>query len=185
MSLLSKDTTNLKKFIYNELYNSRSQFFVDMSSTRPSKEDTINAIHDAGGIASLAHPGRYKQEFDVESEIENGTLLDGLDSVEVFYPIHSETFRQYLLEKCRERGLRASGGSDDHLAPKDGIEYKMGTVNLPDIPETAWVKDFIKSGRDYLVQASKEKDFGKRLLNILNYEVPKKDSIEEGNKEER
>lgn len=82
--------------------------------------------------------------------MENGTILEGLDGIEVFYPIHDFEMENYLLGKCREKGLLASGGSDDHKAPVDGPEYKIGSVNIPDIPETRWIKEVAISGKEYL-----------------------------------
>lgn len=164
--LLGKEVDNLKKFIYGELYNPESPFFIDMSPSRPSREDTIQAIHNAGGKAFLAHPGRYSKQFKVKEEIDNGTILDGVDGVEVFYPDHDEFMREYLLGKCREKGLLASGGSDDHLVPKDGLEYKMGTVDVPDIPETGWIKEYSKTGKDYIQEAEEFRALVKRLRDL-------------------
>lgn len=166
MYLLSQDVDNLKKFIYGELYNKKSPFFIDMSPSRPSLQATIDAIHSAGGLAFLAHPGRYSKQFDVKQEIEQGTLFNGIDGVEVFYPTHNEEMRRYLLGKCREKGLKISGGSDDHLAPKDGKEYKMGTVEVPEIPETMWIKGCVKTGKDYLQIALEQRELIARLKKL-------------------
>ena len=184
MHLLSKDVDNLKKFIYGELYNKESPFFIDMSPSRPSLKATIDAIHEAGGMAFLAHPGRYSKQFDVKKEIEQGTLFDGVDGVEVFYPTHDEEMRRYLLAKSRERGLKVSGGSDDHLAPKDGIEYKMGTVEVPDIPETAWIKEYIKTGKDYIQMALEQKQLIDRLKRLRDEKQTKSRQLAELAKEE-
>ena len=82
--------------------------------------------------------------------MDHGTILDGLDGIEVFYPIHNFEMENYLLSKCRERGLLASGGSDDHKAPVDGPEYKIGSVNIPNIPETQWILEAVISGREFI-----------------------------------
>ena len=148
--LLDPQTDTLKKFLYGEMYNRKSPFFIDMSPAKPSIQATIEAIHNAGGKAFLAHPGRYAKLFDVREEMEHGTLLDGLDGIEVFYPIHDFEMENYLLGKCRERGLLASGGSDDHKAPVDGPEYKIGSVNIPRIPETEWILDIAISGKEFV-----------------------------------
>ena len=148
--LLDPQTDTLKKFLYGEMYNRKSPFFIDMSPAKPSIQATIEAIHNAGGKAFLAHPGRYAKLFDVREEMEHGTLLDGLDGIEVFYPIHDFEMENYLLGKCRERGLLASGGSDDHKAPVDGPEYKIGSVNIPRISETEWILDIAISGKEFV-----------------------------------
>lgn len=178
MHLLGKDVDTLKKFIYGELYNPESPFFIDMSPSRPSREVTIEAIHKAGGKAFLAHPGRYKKQFDVEKEIEVGSILEDVDGIEVFYPTHDEKMRQYLLSKCRERDLHASGGSDDHLAPKDGVEYKMGTVEIPEIPETEWIKETIKNGGDYINEAIELKGLIDRLRALRKEKSEKQEELQ-------
>lgn len=46
VELLSEDTkSDFKKFIYQELYNPESPFFIDMTPSRPSRQATIEAIH--------------------------------------------------------------------------------------------------------------------------------------------
>jgi hypothetical protein len=54
--LLDKNITTLKQFLYGEMYNKKSPFFIDMSPAKPSPQATIEAIHNAGGNAFLAHP---------------------------------------------------------------------------------------------------------------------------------
>ena len=183
MHLLSSDVDTLKKFIYGELYNNESPFFIDMSPSRPSLQATIDAIHEAGGMAFLAHPGRYSKQFDVKKEIEQGKLFDDIDGVEVFYPTHSEEFRQYLLEECRKRDLKVSGGSDDHLDPKDGEEYKMGTVKVPEIPETSWINDYLKTGTDYIHMALEQKVLIDRLKKLRDEKQQKTEQLVELSKE--
>ena len=47
-------------------------------------------IHDAGGLASLAHVVHLMVESDVELEVLIGRLVDsGLDGIEAFHPDHS------------------------------------------------------------------------------------------------
>jgi len=130
----------LKKFIYENLYNPESKFFIDMSPTKPKLEEVISMIHKAGGQALLAHPGRYKY-LDMQNEID-GIINSGLDGLEVFCPDHDEKFKEFLLSKVREYSLIASGGSDDHNNEAEGAQYKMGGpgTEIPDIPETAWIR---------------------------------------------
>ena len=179
--LIAPENNTMKKFIYGEIYNEHSKFYIDTAPSRPTIKATIEAIHDSGGMAFLAHPGRYEELFDVKKEIEEGTLFEGLDGVEVFYPAHDESFIQYLLERCNERGLDVSGGSDDHLAPKDGPIYKMGAVNVPDIPETQWIKTCLKDGKYFLGETIKSNEYGKRLMKIIKETNLENDKNEQQN----
>lgn len=129
-----------KKFIRKHMHNKKSYFYVNMAESRPELQDTIEAIHNSGGKVILAHPGRYTDEFNV-LECLDDIISYGLDGIEVFYPDHDYEFREKLLEKVREHKLIASGGSDDHHKLEEGIQYQMGRVAVPDIPETQWIKE--------------------------------------------
>lgn len=144
-----KEADTLKLFINKHLYNKESSLFVDMSNTRPSYKDTIDAIHRAGGQAFLAHAGRYKDKMPVEKYIDD-MIKEGLDGLEVYYPDHSYELREFLLGKVREHGIQASGGSDDHHSKKEGIQYQTGRVAVPDIPETKWIQETAQNGKDFL-----------------------------------
>lgn len=135
-----KQANTLKLFINKHLYNMSSPLFVNMEQSRPSYQDTIDAIHKCGGKAILAHPGRYMDKFNVLEHIDD-MISYGLDGIEVFYPDHDYELRQKLLQKVREHQLIASGGSDDHHTKKEGIQYEMGRVDIPNIPETQWIKE--------------------------------------------
>ncbi len=89
----------------------------------PSLVETLSAIHMAGGVAVLAHPGeRVKGAGKVGGgedralfRRELDALLDvGLDGVECYYPRHSEWVRDACLALCRARGLLVTAGSDCH-----------------------------------------------------------------------
>lgn len=101
-------------------------------------------------------------------------MIDGLDGIEVFYPDHAESFREYLLNTCKQNELLVSGGSDDHLAPKDGPQYKMGSISIEDIPETKWIKDHLQSGTDFIEKQKSE------LLEVLHSKKEK--SLEQNSK---
>ena len=82
----------------------------------------------------------------------------GLDGVEVFYPDHSYEFREFLLQKVREHGVKASGGTDDHHTIKEGIQYEMGKVAIPNIPETEWMQESVENGLDFVKNSEKMKE---------------------------
>lgn len=160
-----KQADTLKLFINKHLYNKKSPLFVDMSKTRPSYEDTIEAIHKAGGKAILAHAGRYSDKFDVKSSIDD-MISKGLDGLEVYYPDHSYELRDFLLGKVQEYGLLASGGSDDHHAKKEGIQYETGRVSIPNIPETKWMQESVENGLDFIKNSEKMQETIKELKSI-------------------
>lgn len=175
-----QEANNLKLFINKHLYNKKSELFVDMSATRPSFKNTIDAIHRAGGQAFLAHAGRYKDKMPVEEYIDD-MVNEGLDGLEVYYPDHSDELRNFLLEKVKEHGIKASGGSDDHHSIKEGVQYQTGKVAIPNIPETKWIEETTQNGKDFLnesIEVQKAIEELRELKEIRRQKIQEKDKID-------
>jgi len=85
---------------------------------RLTPEEVFEAVHAAGGICSLAHPGAQKHD-----ELIAPLFARGMDAVEVSHPSHSEVDRRFYAALARryERGVTA--GSDFH-----GPELKPGVL---------------------------------------------------------
>ena len=164
-----QEANSLKLFINKHLYNKTSPLFVDMSNTRPTYKDTIQAF--------LAHAGRYKDKMPVEENIDD-MIAEGLDGLEVYYPDHTDEFREFLLGKVKEHGIKASGGSDDHHAIKEGIQYETGRVALPDIPETRWIRETCENGKDFLNESIEVQEAIKELRKLKEL---RKQKIKENN----
>lgn len=90
--------------------------YVEKYKMRP--EDAVGAIHAAGGLAFVAHPGYY-----LEDESAFRALLErGFDGVEVYHPHHQPHMITRLLALASEFGLLVSGGSDFHgFAGRDNL----------------------------------------------------------------
>ncbi len=80
--------------------------------------NVINAIHDAGGLAILAHPARYR--IDAITLINYSHKL-GIDGVEVWYDYdskpkwsYSEYICQQIYNRVKELGLYSTCGTDSH-----------------------------------------------------------------------
>jgi predicted metal-dependent phosphoesterase TrpH len=101
---------------------------------RVGHERVVAAVHAAGGVASLAHPGRIRSER-VPEMVER--LVDaGLDAVEVRYPYgesgpgaYADIGVEEAAALAEEYGLLATGGSDCH-GPGSG-KFRIGEVRLP------------------------------------------------------
>ncbi|MEP7288542.1 MAG: PHP domain-containing protein [Chloroflexota bacterium] len=89
-------------------------------------EDAIRAVHAAGGIAVLAHPGRY----EAYGKIIAGLLPLGLDGLEVFYPDHTPAIIEELRGIVRQHDLVMTVGSDFHRREGDG-SARIGSVKTP------------------------------------------------------
>ena len=95
--------------MYDDLFNKDNPDNIIVQPKFPDPLEVLEAIHEAGGIAILAHPGAY-DNFDIlPTLIENG-----LDGVEVWHPRNSEEVREKLISIAKKHSLLMTGGSDFH-----------------------------------------------------------------------
>ena len=88
--------------------------------------DTVIAqIHDAGGIASIAHPGLLRRD-----EWIAGFAASGLDAIEAYHTNHDHEMTGRYRSVAHRLGLSISGGSDYHADESHGSAYP-GSVALP------------------------------------------------------
>lgn len=86
----------------------------------------IEVIHDAGGLAFLAHPGLgdwMAARISVLLELP-------FDGMEVYHVSHTQACTQELLVMAEERNLLISGGSDCHGNVK-GEGFLLGRIKTP------------------------------------------------------
>lgn len=95
--------------IYTELFDPNSPNNINVQPKYPEPLEVLEAIHDAGGIAVLAHPGFY-DNFDILPEL----IENGLDGVEVWHPKNTEEHREKLISIAKKNNLLMTGGSDFH-----------------------------------------------------------------------
>ena len=120
--------------LYKTLFSTDSESNILAPTKHPEVSTVIDEIHGAGGIAVLAHPGKYNN-FD---EIEKYIGL-GLDGVEVWSPYNSDEDTASLIELCKKKKLLMTGGSDFHgsygektvtlgsyATPKEHLDKLMG-----------------------------------------------------------
>ena len=81
---------------------------------RPSPWKAVECIHDCGGIACIAHPGRIEMPFSEREQLIRDLKNFGVDGMEVYYPTHTDKETQYFLALSKELSLLVSGGSDTH-----------------------------------------------------------------------
>lgn len=101
----------------------------------PTPETVIDVVHAAGGVISLAHPGRTKIDTRIPS------LRDaGLDAIEVYHCDHPRELSAAYAAVARDLGLLVTGGSDYHGDSTHGL--RPGAVTLP---SDAWER--LRAGR--------------------------------------
>ena len=77
--------------------------------TGPSPAAIVDTIHDAGGVASMAHPGVTKRD-----ELIAPLAGSGMDAIEVYHSDHSPEDQHHYQVMAHRYGLLISGGSDFH-----------------------------------------------------------------------
>jgi len=84
----------------------------------------VALVARAGGVASLAHPGRLRRD-----DLIPGLVDAGLACLEAYHSTHDESVQAHYLDLARRYGLVVSGGSDYH---GDGTRHAecFGVVGL-------------------------------------------------------
>lgn len=89
-----------------------------------SAPDAIALIHQAGGLAVMAHPGLNRCD-----EVIPGLVQAELDGIECFHTKHPKATAEHYLQIAKQHGLLVTGGSDCHGLNKG--RPLVGTVRLP------------------------------------------------------
>jgi 3',5'-nucleoside bisphosphate phosphatase len=95
-----------------------------VSRTGATPAAVVQIIHAAGGLASIAHPGRTRIDARIPA------LRDaGLDALEAFHSDHDPETASRYAAMARDLGLLTTGGSDYHGDPARGVA--PGAAFLP------------------------------------------------------
>ncbi len=101
-------TTEICGELYNQLFGDADKSFLIKPKFENGKA-VIDAIHEAGGIAVLAHPGKCTDKSVVDRLIN-----EGLDGIEVWCPENSEDDVDYFSKLANKNKLLTTGGSNFH-----------------------------------------------------------------------
>lgn len=191
--LIDPRITSLKKFNYLGLYNESSPFYVDLSTTKPSPESVIKAIHEAGGKAVIAHWGRYKLSnpdvFDwrtPEGKANLEEIIDMCDGAECSYPDNPMELRRMIYNMCKEKGKLISIGGDNHgKSGKEGIQYQLGSQRGKEVEELEWVKKSVIEGHEFVKMLEEERHYKRRLQEIIDKKLALEKKATEKSKEKK
>jgi predicted metal-dependent phosphoesterase TrpH len=92
--------------------------------TKMSALEAVELIHQAGGLAVMAHPGLNRSD-----DIIPALVAAGLDGIECFHTKHSTAMAERYLGIADKYHLLVTGGSDCHGFSK--VKPLIGTVKLP------------------------------------------------------
>ncbi len=81
----------------------------------PTADQAVEIIHEAGGVAVVAHPYWDVKDPDQVRDLVSSLVRDvGLDGIETFYPPNTPEQTKHCLELCDEFNLVATASSDFH-----------------------------------------------------------------------
>jgi len=108
--------------------------FVPFQDLSPA--EAAQWIHEAGGVAIVAHPGRFAGGRFIWDQAMADLRDQGIDGFEAYYGEYGPEEQRRFLELADRLGMLPSGGSDYHGAMKPGLELGLGRGNLR-IPDSA------------------------------------------------
>jgi hypothetical protein len=113
-----------------------------------SLPDAVGWIRAAGGVAVIAHPGRYELGRTLTERLLTDFIEAGGEAIEVVSGSHSldETHKYALL--AERFGLLASAGSDFHAPGEGGRDVGL-TDPLPPICKPVWTRFKNLSAADF------------------------------------
>jgi len=105
--------------------------YVKIDELETPANEAINIIHEAGGIAILAHLAAYKNlnkfvSFKEQEDLVKELKSYGLDGIEVYIPDISKEDKEFALRMANKYSLKISGGSDFHdekFIPQNRLGY--------------------------------------------------------------
>jgi predicted metal-dependent phosphoesterase TrpH len=97
-----------------------------------SVAEAVALIHDAGGVASLAHPAKLQRGQPLQSAGQLRELIDqGFDAIEAWQWIPGGWGSQHYTAVAAELGVLVSGGSDDHGKRTSEGAMRLGSQPVP------------------------------------------------------
>lgn len=118
-----------KGFYRTAQSNPDTIFYIDTTKRYPKLERVIQTIHQAGGIAFLAHAYEYPWRNTIQTmqELIREYPIDG---IECYHSSFNQLQRDTLLQFAKENHLYCSGGTDFHGKNKPEIELGIGKKNM-------------------------------------------------------
>jgi len=112
--LIQKQVCKTRKKVFKQYLNKNGKAYID--ALWCSLEEAVEAIASAGGIAVLAHPGRYGLNRSKLSSLVDAFKEAGGDALECTYPSIAIEMQAHLVKLAIDKGIHISGGSDFHDA---------------------------------------------------------------------
>lgn len=128
--ILKKNNIDMNPNFYRAAQcNKNSIFYIDEEQDFIKVGELLDRIHNANGIAFLAHPYIYKID-NTEKMVEVLIQKYNLDGIECYYSTFSSEQTEKMKSLCKKYNLFCSGGSDFHGKAKPDIQMGIGKGSL-------------------------------------------------------
>lgn len=128
--ILKKNNIDMNPNFYRAAQcNKNSIFYIDEEQDFIKVGELLDRIHNANGIAFLAHPYIYKID-NTEKMVEVLIQKYNLDGIECYYSTFSSEQTEKMKSLCKKYNLFCSGGSDFHGKAKPDIQMGTGKGSL-------------------------------------------------------
>ena len=104
-----------------------------VESVRPMPNRVIEIIHEAGGLAVLAHPKKLKADIHTMVKELCGY---GLDGIEAHYPLSTDGEIALFVSLAKQYGLFVTCGSDHHGANRKNAQLGSTWRDVPELAQT-------------------------------------------------
>lgn len=131
-----------RRFFFRDFQsNKNTPFYYDTSIYHDDLNTVIDKIHNAGGLAFLAHGLIYP--FDNRRKaVEKIISTTNIDGLECIHPLFSSEEMKFMIDLCKKYNKFMSGGSDYHAKNKPETFMATGINNNIAI-EKEFIKDWI------------------------------------------
>lgn len=102
-----------------------------------SLEQAIEWIHAAGGVAVVAHPGRYRMSGSERERLFGAFKALGGEAIEVVAGAHDQAAVREFAHVARKYGFAASRASDFHGPDESAVDVGRAAPLPPDL-EPVW-----------------------------------------------
>lgn len=128
--IMKENNISLEPDFYRaEQCNKNSIFYIDENEDLIDINDLLEIIHQAKGLAFLAHPYKYPIE-NIENLVEYIAKNYNIDGIECYYSTFTEKQTHKMLKYVQKYDLYTSGGTDFHGMRKPDISLGIGRGNL-------------------------------------------------------
>ncbi|WP_373531307.1 PHP domain-containing protein [Vampirovibrio sp.] len=109
---------------FNKFLNPRCETYVRRKTVPP--HEAVEAIHESGGIAVIAHPG----DLEIIEELAQDLMNYGLRGLEAYHRSHSPALIEFHCSLAEKLGLIVTGGTDFH-GTVDLYKKSLDRLHMP------------------------------------------------------